>query len=884
MKSILGRVAQFCYDHYHFVLPAVILLTLVAAYLSSQIRISTNNFDLLPQDSKLIKEFWEVNEDFGAQERHIVLVETPDSLPAQPEILRSFARSYGDAFMATGLIKSVNYAVTDENKTFIEDFFVKNALLYLSDADLDSVIRRFDDHEIERRIFNLKNILNAPVPPDPVLKKLLRDDPLLVSEVFLPYVEKMLGPQNASLIRDKESYYLSKDKRTLLIFVKPDGVANDTKFCEVLVRKNGEIIDSLVTVMGDDGGTLNIMSGGNYVSSLSNANAVKQGLINSSFIVIVLIVVVFYFFYGNIRALFFIMAPILAAVLWVFSLADVLFTQVNIITAAAGAMLLGLGIDYAIHVYNRFVEEETHARHQSVLRNLITTFRETGTSVLYGALSTACVFAVLMVTEFKGLYELGFLGGIGILILFIGVLVIMPAEIRLRGRTPARRRHLQTALSKVLDANSKFVLRHPKYITTTCVIIFLFMLGVLINVVPSKDDGVGVTFDENIENIRSKNDVDLKMIRRLQEKFGTHFKPVSVVCSAPSDEKLIDDLRLLNAKMDSLVAAGVVKDYNSMLRYLPSVDQQESNIRRIRHLDVESILFKIRLEMSKNGLRMNYFHLDRLRNMLQVRHPITIQSFQSEGFSDVMRHYYVEKGAVKKVITQVELTGDSYEIDIVNDFVHALHRDAQLKNENIIITGIRVVTAEFLKLVRKDFEIAVAVSLLTVLLLVVIKYRNVRAILVCMVPLVFSIVTMMGVMRLTGIKINFVNMICIPLLIGSGVDYGIYIISRYLEDQRHDVFAAIHETGQSLFLSAVTTVIGFGSLIFVDNRGLSSLGYMCSFGIIICAVSSVLILPAMLRLWGKRIWKTPPPELISPAVKKQPHVLTALPPVMEKQT
>ncbi len=855
MKEILGKIARFSYEQYRLVLLVVVVVTVLAGYVSSKIKISTNNFDLLPQDSKLIKEFWEVNEDFGAQERHIVLVETPDTLDAAPDLLRSFARQYGKAFLASGMIKSVDYSITDEDKAFVENFFVKNALLYLSDADLDSVIRRFEDHEIEGRILALKNILNAPVPPDPMLKKLLRDDPLLISEIFVPYIERMLGPQNASLIRDKESYYLSKDRRTLLIFVKPDGVPNDTKFCESLVTRNQQIVDSLVASMGEDGKRLQILSGGNYVSSLSNARAVKQGLISSSFIVVLMILAVFYFFYGHFRALLIIMAPILAGVLWVFSLGEVLFEKVNIITAAAGAMLLGLGVDYAIHMYNRFVEEETHARHQTVLHNLMTTYRETGTSVLYGALSTAVVFGVLMVTEFRGLYELGFLGGIGILVLFVAVVLIIPAEIRLRRRKSGKRRHLHIALNKLLDALSRFVLQHPKYITTGTILVFVFMGLVLINVIPSKDEGVGVTFDENIENIRSKNDVDLRLIRRLQEKFGTHFKPVTVVCSASTDEELVEELRRLNGKMDSLVQKGMVKDYNSMLRYVPSFDQQESNLSKIRGLDVESILFKIRLEMSRNGLRMSYFHLDRLRDMLTVREPITIHNFQAEGFSDVMKHYYVEKEGTKKVVTQVELTGDSYEIDIVNDFVKEFDAAAQV-HPSIIITGIRVVTAEFLTLVKKDFEIAAIVSLITVLLLVVAKYRSPRAILVCMVPLLFSIVALMGVMRLAGIKINFVNMISIPLLIGTGVDYGIYIISRYLEDQRHDVFAAIHETGQSLFLSAVTTVIGFGSLVFVDNRGLSSLGYMCSFGIIICAMSSVVILPAMLRLWGKRIWKT----------------------------
>jgi predicted RND superfamily exporter protein len=270
---------------------------------------------------------------------------------------------------------------------------------------------------------------------------------------------------------------------------------------------------------------------------------------------------------------------------------------------------------------------------------------------------------------------------------------------------------------------------------------------------------------------------------------------------------------------------------------------------------------------------MNYFKLDHLRDMLSVRDPITIQNVQNEGFGEIMKHFYVERNGIKKVVTQVELSGASYDINIVKDFIHQIDEDAKLKNGNIIITGIRVVTAEFLKLVKKDFGIAVVVSAFAILFLVIANYRNARAVLVCMVPLTFAIVCIIGTMRLMGIKINFVNMITVPLLIGTGVDYGIYVISRYLEDQRHDVFAAIHETGQSLFLSALTTVIGFASIIPTDNRGLSSLGYMCMFGIIICSLTSVIVLPAMLRLWGKQIWKHPDEsghenaKVVHPAVK-----------------
>ncbi len=855
MRALLAAIAEFCYAHSRIVFIIVSILTAISTYFMLQIKISTNNFDLLPQDSKLIKEYWEVNEDFGAQDRHIALIETDDSLAPNPQLLKSFTRQMGSALMKSGIVSSVNYAITGAQKNFIEEFFVKNALLYLSSKDLDSVMKKFDDREIERLILNCKNILNAPVPPDPLLKKVLREDPMLISEIFLPYIEKMLGPQNASLLRDEESDYLSKDKRTLLMFVKPSGVANDTKFCEQFVSLNQTLSDSILKAMGDEGKQIRATYGGNYVSSLSNARAVRQGLISSSLYVIVLILVVFYLFYGNYSAIFFIMAPILVGVTWVFCVGDVIFQKVNIITAASGAMLLGLGVDYAIHIYNRFIEEESNFRHNTVLQNLITTFRETGVSVFYGAVSTAFVFMILMVTEFRGLYELGFLGGVGILILFVAVLIMIPGEVKFRERKIPKGRYLQTLLSRMLDLNSRFVLRHPKYITTGGALIMVFMLGVVLNVIPSQDRGIGVTFDENIENIRSKNDVDLRMIKRLQDKFGSHFKPISIVCSARTDQELIENLHGLNTRMDALVAKGMVKEYNSMLRYIPSIQQQEKNLESIKTLDVESILFKVRLELSKNNLRMSYFRLDRLRDMLSVREPITIQNFQNEGFGEIMKHFYVEKNGLKKVVTQVELTGASYEIDIVNDFIREITGDAKLRNENIVITGIRVVTAEFLKLVKKDFGIAVVVSAIAVLLLVIANYRNVRAVLVCIVPLTFSIVCIIGAMRLMGIKINFVNMITLPLLIGTGVDYGIYVISRYLEDQRHDVFAAIRETGQSLFLSALTSVIGFGSIIFVDNRGLSSLGYMCTFGIIICALSSIIILPAMLRLWGKQIWK-----------------------------
>ena len=243
IKKALSSIAEFCYERHILVILIAGIVTAVSSYFMMQIKISSNNMDLLPQDSKLIREFWEVTEDFGAQDRHIMLVETHDSLPPDPDLIKEFVHRFDRALQETGLIRSISYSITDRDKEFIEDFFIHHALLYLSPADLDSVVQRLEDHEIERRILLTKNILNAPVPPGQELKSLLRDDPLLLSEIFMPYIKRILGSKNASLLQAKDSYFFSKDRRTLLVFAKPVTVATETKFCEQFVEKNITIRD-----------------------------------------------------------------------------------------------------------------------------------------------------------------------------------------------------------------------------------------------------------------------------------------------------------------------------------------------------------------------------------------------------------------------------------------------------------------------------------------------------------------------------------------------------------------------------------------------------------------------------------------------------------------
>ena len=113
-----------------------------------------------------------------------------------------------------------------------------------------------------------------------------------------------------------------------------------------------------------------------------------------------------------------------------------------------------------------------------------------------------------------------------------------------------------------------------------------------------------------------------------------------------------------------------------------------------------------------------------------------------------------------------------------------------------------------------------------------------------MTPLVFGIIWMMGIMDILGLKLNMMNIMVIPLIIGIGIDDGIHIIHRYIiENELYIVFSS---TGKAILLTSLTTMLAFGSLYFSIYRGLASLGIALFIGSGTCFLATIFIIPLIL--------------------------------------
>ena len=185
-------------------------------------------------------------------------------------------------------------------------------------------------------------------------------------------------------------------------------------------------------------------------------------------------------------------------------------------------------------------------------------------------------------------------------------------------------------------------------------------------------------------------------------------------------------------------------------------------------------------------------------------------------------------------------------------FAQSVWATALPSGETIYTSGEPVIFADMLEAVAHDAPRAAAGSVLGVLLLLLVSFRNLRASLVVMASLLAGVVMMGGGMALFDIKLNFFNFVVIPITIGIGVDYAVNIYQRYRLEGPGSLGLVIRRSGGAVALCSLTTIIGYCALIIAQNAALTSFGWMANIGEFACLFTAILSMPAFLLLAERR--------------------------------
>jgi len=150
------------------------------------------------------------------------------------------------------------------------------------------------------------------------------------------------------------------------------------------------------------------------------------------------------------------------------------------------------------------------------------------------------------------------------------------------------------------------------------------------------------------------------------------------------------------------------------------------------------------------------------------------------------------------------------------DVLESLSTQMHKIDENV--TGFPLIIYILIEYIAKDGKLAAMLALIVIFILLLFDFRNVKLALITLIPLVFGVLWMVGLMSLLGMKINVLNAIGLPLILGMGVDTGVHVIHRYRIEGPGRIKTVFSTTGKAVLISSSTSILAFGSLGFAAYR------------------------------------------------------------------
>jgi hypothetical protein len=209
---------------------------------------------------------------------------------------------------------------------------------------------------------------------------------------------------------------------------------------------------------------------------------------------------------------------------------------------------------------------------------------------------------------------------------------------------------------------------------------------------------------------------------------------------------------------------------------------------------------------------------------------------RAEDLPPALHHMFV--GTTGKFLLQIYPKKDIWQRHNQQEFL------SDLRAIDPNVTGQPVQLYEYTEVLKQSYVQAAWYSLAAIVVLVLVHFRNLSSVVLSLLPVAIGSVWLGGLMGWFDVPLNPANIMTLPLVIGIGVTNGIHILNRFAEEQHPSILA--RSTGKAVLVSGLTAIVGFGSLILAQDRGIYSLGCVMATGVAACMIAGLLFLPAIL--------------------------------------
>ncbi|WP_243373163.1 MMPL family transporter [Geotalea sp. SG265] len=809
--------------------PALVFVVCCLVFLLSclsitRIHFESDIFKLFPQKGPLAL-FLDTIKWTGSAGNTYILLEGEDKgkLTREAELFAGKMQSL--SIDGAPAFTKVKFRVFDpaEAKPFADfiSYAVTRPQLFVAPADVSRYQQLLSPESVDSSLRRAKTELATPGS----LSEMVACDPLYLRDLILP----RLKTASEALDLDKTSpYFLSRDGKVLIIIAEPARPVTDIAFARKLVAAINE---------ARKGATVKISFAGAHLSAVTDEKVLKENVIVGVLSSLIIVLALFYVAYRRFLPTLLIPFILVYGVVLAIGTGGLLFPTISIISFAFTSLIIGLGTDYSIHLYDRFHFERSNGKSADEALRLATV--DTGHALFTAASTTAFPFLALVLSDVRVLSELGFLVGLGVIYsLYATFFFLPPLLLFMEKKYPLK------AYKPLPSFGLGWLWKMgQRYWRGDIALSSAAMLCLLLA-------ATGTSFESELKNLQPRNSEAFLTQEKVERHLSVSPKQLIVAVEGNDLDDVLKQGRKVNLLAQEVQQRGEIVSYSSLgLVMNGEGDQLKVAGKLAERLGSAHVGIAVNSALAREGFATEPFQeyvlrLDNLTKAQTVPPKEGIDRLLRSPLHGIVERHLIQNGNGYHLLTYLNYRGSEFQ---QAPFLKKLKEQVPTSRA----ASVDLVSGQLSESVRQTFLLAVIIGSVMVLFLLISHFNTPTGILYSLFPVASGTIAMLGVMALCGMRLNFMNVMVLVTVLGMGSDYGLHIAHRVRNCNEEEYQGRFIQSGRAVLLSGLTTIAGFGSLAFTDYGALASIGWATNFGVAATTLFTLATLPAFMHFFGR---------------------------------
>ncbi|MEP4092831.1 1-acyl-sn-glycerol-3-phosphate acyltransferase [Reichenbachiella sp.] len=795
----------------------VLILTGGGVFSLFQIKIGENLNQTLPSslDNTDVNSWINSNKQSIAFAITCLPNDTPEDLELYADSLIAILNEETDQSIVNLIYRS------DLDPEDVATHIYENLPLYLEENDYQKIEQLLSEAAIEQTLISNKHLLVSPEGFG--IKKWLIADPLHLLPMAL---EKLSGKIEQQKFANTQGLFLSRDAKQLYIYGELKHSISDSQQNAKMAAQLGLVSEKWN--LANPKHSLSYF--GTFLIAEANASQIKKDIAITLSIAILFIIGLLIYYYRAFSILLLFLIPGIFGVLFAIGCIYLIQGELSGLALGASAVVFGIVADYSFHYFSQFkqTKDALEARNQILL------------PLSTSAFTTILAFLSLLFAQSQTLHDFGLLTALSLSGTLFFVLTALPYLLR----------PLQTSIN--FDRTGRLdrwmdTIKIEDSGTSSTMLWFISLMTLLFSYF-----ALDVKFEDDLSKLNHHPKVLKEREMLIQNIDPDREKRIGILVSDTSESITIRVNFNLKKVLDSLAAIGSIHQQFSLAPFLIPESEQKSRIQAWNSFwRIHSDTTKFRLSNIGSDLGFNQQAFRSFFNLLEKDHRTQAKSplvEQSQSLQRMRLQHDNDTGLMTSIVCDLK------QLNEVKSALATINGVQVLDEKNII--------GQLIKSVKADFNYLLLFASLAVFVAMFVVYGSVELTLISFIPMLISWIWILGLSSLLDIKFNFINVIIATFIFGLGDDFSIFITDGLQEKYKSGKRVLGHYKA-GILLSALSTIVGTGVLIFAKHPALRSIATLSVLGIIIIVFVSFFIQPLLFRFFiTARIEKGKPPMTI----------------------